>query len=195
MRDPAKYQKLLNQQPTATIDNVHNATNWAEAIILAYPGAYEAADMQASAATLGPGADGKVVIDVGNPVSAYPALETRVWKHPASSGGEVVSAALPKSYVFKAFNTIGVEHMGHGDGSQVTGEQLSMLFCGPEDKKEVVEEIITGVGFIPEYVGGIRYARNLEAIAELWIHLGVPGVGETKEDWGRAFHFQVLKKK
>lgn len=45
-----------------------------------------------------------------------------------------------------------------------------------------------------QYVGPIRYARNLDAIAELWIHLSIPGCGEGAEDWGRDFHFQVVDK-
>lgn len=26
------------------------------------------------------------------------------------------------------------------------------------------------------------------------IHLSIPGAGETPEDWGRNFHFQVIEK-
>lgn len=38
----------------------------------------------------------------------------------------------------------------------------------------------------------IRRHRNLEAMAELWIHLGVPGSGFGAEHWGRGFAFHVL---
>ncbi len=67
--------------------------------------------------------------------------------------------------------------------------------AGPKEKEEVATKVIAGVGFIPKYVGPIRYARNLEAIAELWIDLGVPFIGQKHgqtEDWGRGFHFQVI---
>lgn len=37
-----------------------------------------------------------------------------------------------------------------------------------------------------------RYARNLEAIAELWVHLSLGPVGDSSVDWGRNFHFQVV---
>jgi hypothetical protein len=33
---------------------------------------------------------------------------------------------------------------------------------------------------------------TLQAMAELWIHLGVPGAGFTSEEWGREFHFQTI---
>ncbi len=68
-----------------------------------------------------------------------------------------------------AFNTIGVELLGN---PQINGQKLTMLYAGPDDQQELVGQVVAGVGFIPEYVGPIRYARNLEAIAELWIHIG-----------------------
>ena len=55
---------------------------------------------------LGPGIKGKIVVDATNPLAGYPALAVR-WGEPLS-GGEVLAAALPDSFVFKAFNTIGV---------------------------------------------------------------------------------------
>ena len=53
--------------------------------------------------------------------------------------------------------------------------------------------MIAGTGFDPRYVGTIRYARNLEAMAELWIHLANPPLSDAA-NWGHNFHFQVLKK-
>ena len=78
------------------------------------------------------------------------------------AGGEVLAAALPNAFVFKAFNTIGVEQMSVPDGSAITGEQLVMLYAGPEEKKAVAGEVVAATGFRPAYVGPIRYARNLE---------------------------------
>ena len=195
--DPSteKYKKLLRRQPAAVICSVHEAVNWGEVIILAVPGSYEEPEMQRIADSLGPGVEGKIIIDATNPLSPYPALETRIWKHNGISAGEAFAAALPKSFVYKAFNTIGAEHMDHASDF-LPGQRLTMLFAGADNKikREVVEDVIAGVGFEPAYVGPIRYARNLEALAELWIHLGVDGVGETHEVWGRNFHFQVVRK-
>lgn len=56
--------------------------------------------------------------------------------------------------------------------------------------------VISASGFKPQYVGPIRYARNLEAIAELWHHLALPTWGdvpaEVSIEWGYNFHFQVI---
>jgi len=182
----------------AHISTVHDAVNWGEVIILAVPGSYEDSEIQKVVESLGPGVAGKIVIDVTNPLSpSYPALETRIWKHNGISAGEAFAAAFSKStFVYKAFNTIGAEHMAAAADFLPGGQRLTMLFAGSDDKskREIVEDVIAGVGFEPVYVGPIRYARNLEALAELWIHLGLDGVGETKEQWGRNFHFQVVRK-
>ena len=66
-----------------------------------------------------------------------------------------------------------------------------MMIAGDPDEtsRKIVEEVVAGVGFKPFYVGPIRYARNLEAIAELWIHMGVPPLGART--LSRNFWFSV----
>jgi hypothetical protein len=43
----------------------------------------------------------------------------------------------------------------------------------------------------PFFVGPIRYAHNLEAIAELWIHMNMPSLGAR--DMSRMFWFSHLQ--
>ncbi|GLI68955.1 hypothetical protein VaNZ11_013482 [Volvox africanus] len=189
VRDTAKYVDLAKAQNTSVL-TVSEAVKNSDVVILAVPGSYDDAGIKGIASDLGPNIKGKVLIDATNPVTPYPSLEVR-WT--GKSAGEVLSEALPDTAVYKAFNTIGANQMERADGSGITGQQLTMMFAGGPDQKELVEEVIAATGFIPVYVGPIRYARNLEALAELWIHLGVPGVGSA-EKWGRDFHFQVLRK-
>ena len=96
--------------------------------------------------------------------------------------------------MYKAFNTVGVEHMAHPDGSLVTGQRLTLLFAGSAARQAEAAALIRTVGFLPHWVGHVRYARNLEALAELYIHCGA-GLGGAH--WGQAdgtrpFHFQLL---
>lgn len=42
----------------------------------------------------------------------------------------MLAELLPDTHVFKAFNTVGVEHMAHPDGSLINDQQLSMMFAG-----------------------------------------------------------------
>jgi hypothetical protein len=80
----------------------------------------------------------------------------------------------------QAFNTIGVEHMEDPSGrlSNNFPGGTDMMFAGSEDAAalSVATAVVRGVGFNPVFVGPIRYARNLEAIAELWIHMAVCAV-------------------
>ncbi|KAI8473334.1 MAG: hypothetical protein J3K34DRAFT_411055 [Monoraphidium minutum] len=190
-RDPRKHADV-----DAAV--VADAVGWAEVVILATPGFRTPAAAAALAHSLGPGVEGKVVIDATNPLSAWPQLEV-LWS--GASAGEMLQEALPSAYVFKAFNTIGFEHMAapRGDavfgGAAVAAERgpITMLFAGAPERKDAVAEVITDVGFDPRYVGPIRYARNLEALAELWIHTGIGGAGlNPGVEWGRGFAFQVV---
>ena len=64
---------------------------------------------------------------------------------------------------------IGVRHMADPSGPVLGAAPLDMMYAGPADPaaKAVMSSVISSVGFHPVYVGPIRYARNLEAIAEL----------------------------
>ncbi|GLC35776.1 hypothetical protein PLESTB_000493000 [Pleodorina starrii] len=189
VRNTAKYSSLTKAENTSVL-SVPEAVKASDVVILAVPGSNDDAGIQAIASSLGADVKGKVLIDATNPLTPYPGLEVR-WT--GKSGGEVLADALPDTHVFKAFNTIGTNHMAQADGSSLCGEQLSMMFAGGPGGRDLAEEVIGATGFRPEYLGPIRYARNLEAVAELWIHLAVPGVG-TAEKWGRDFHFQVMRK-
>jgi 8-hydroxy-5-deazaflavin:NADPH oxidoreductase len=105
----------------------------------------------------------KILIDATNPLSEFSdGLQVR-WKQ-GTSAGEYIQSVLPNTKVYKAFNTLGVEHMVDGTGKD-------MMYAGPDKD---IAPIVASVGFRPIYVGPLRYARNLEAIAELWIHCAIP---------------------
>lgn len=57
-----------------------------------------------------------------------------------------------------------------------------------------VDEIIRGVKFSPFRVGPIHYARNLEAMAEMWIHMAVPGIPHTDVKLDGNFAFELVRK-
>lgn len=67
---------------------------------------------------------GKVILDATNPISRD-TFDVR-WQQ-GTSGGEVLAAALPDAYVFKAFNTLGLELM---EKPEINGIQLTLLFAG-----------------------------------------------------------------
>eukprot|EP00245_Coleochaete_scutata_P007539 TRINITY_DN22989_c0_g1_i1.p1 TRINITY_DN22989_c0_g1~~TRINITY_DN22989_c0_g1_i1.p1 ORF type:complete len:251 (-),score=31.75 TRINITY_DN22989_c0_g1_i1:288-1040(-) len=126
-----------------------------------------------------------VVLDATNPLTAYPALDISVDQN-TTSATEDIQKVLVSASVFKAFNTLGAELMSK---TSVGGKKLDMLYAGPAEgpAKETAEKIISDVGFMPVWVGPQRAARNLESIAELWIHMAL------KYGFGRNFAFGIVK--
>eukprot|EP00775_Hariotina_reticulata_P004733 gene4733-4983_t len=188
----AKAKEILTKQQGVLVKPIAEAVDSSDVVIVAVPGvAVRDADGVAKfAESLGPKISGKIVIDATNPMTPFPDVEV-LWN--GTSGGELMQAGLPGAKVYKAFNTVGTSLMLQPD---VLGTPISLMFAGPDDPsaKEQVAAIIKEVGFEPFYVGPIRYARNLEAIGELWTHLAVPPAGFTKEDFSQYFAFNVVKR-
>ncbi|KAL7447963.1 hypothetical protein ACHAXS_000115 [Conticribra weissflogii] len=183
-RDPEKTTfdvkaKGYNKIPVAPSSETLPSS---DVIILATPGIHDDEGIRSFAATLGD-MNGKIIIDATNPLGPFSeGLKVR-WGYD-SSGGEKLQEFLPGAKVYKSFNTVGVEHMQEALGKD-------MLIAGdPDDKsRAMVEGVVAAVGFKPFYVGPIRYARNLEAMAELWIHMAVPPLGGRNTS--RNFWFSI----
>lgn len=181
-RDPAKTKAKLAEakggMEDLLVEASADALSAADVIILATPSMVDDAAIQEFAKSLGD-MTGKIIIDATNPLGAFPEGLNVRWDK-TNSGGEVLAEALPAAKVYKTFNTIGVEHMKNPYGKDM------MIAGDPDDNaRKIVEAVVKSVGFKPFYVGPIRYARNLEAIAELWIHMAVPPLGgrTTSRNW------------
>ena len=183
-RDPAKTKAALagmnDAKKDLTIWSLPDAVAAADLLILATPGGHTDEDIEVIAKSLGD-VKGKAIIDATNPLSEFAdGLQVR-WTQ-GTSGGEVLQKCLPESKVYKCFNTIGVDWM---DRSKALEGGMEMFYCGPDNG---IEEVVAAVGFKPRYVGPIRYARNLEAMAELWIHCAIPPLPSKQlgREWGFA---------
>jgi 8-hydroxy-5-deazaflavin:NADPH oxidoreductase len=183
-RDPDKTRAALAEKGLSSsiqVEHVDTALVSADVIILATPSASSDEAIEAIAKSLGDtNVAGKCIMDATNPLTTFQnGLEVR-WSQ-GTSGGEVLQSYLPSAFVYKAFNTCGVEHMSSASGKD-------MLFCGTQTNKDALalaSAVIGAVGFNPYYVGPIRYARNLEAMAELWIHCAIPPLpgAQLGRDW------------
>jgi hypothetical protein len=81
----------------------------------------------------------KVVIDVTNPVG--PDMKIK-YQGGMTSAGEEFAHALGNAKVYKAFNTIGAQHMKN---PLFAGRYAQMMFAGPSGgSKALVERVITG---------------------------------------------------
>lgn len=184
-RNPEKTRIDVQARGGSDIDvaEMSEVLRASQIVILATTGLYDDDDIQQFCDSLGDMA-GIIIIDATNPLGSYSdGLQARTWDGGVSSG-EKLQKYLPAARVYKSFNTVGLEHMKEALGKD-------MLIAGDPDPscRSIAEEVVKGVGFRPFYVGPIRYARNLEAMAELWIHMAIPGLGGR--DTSRNFWFSV----
>lgn len=113
--------------------------------------------------------DGKVVVDVTNPLTAdYMGLTVG---H-TTSAAEEVAKAVPNAHVVKAFNTVFASVLAEG-ASLGTGKTVPVFVAGDDARaKSTVSEIARSIGFDVIDAGALKNARYLEPLAGLNIYLG-----------------------
>jgi 8-hydroxy-5-deazaflavin:NADPH oxidoreductase len=110
---------------------------------------------------------GKVVVDITNPMN----LETfdGLVVPADSSAAAEIAAALPSAKVLKAFNTTFAAALGSG---KVGSETTTVLVAGDDaDAKTLLAGIVTAAGLRAIDAGGLKRARELEALGLLQITL------------------------
>jgi len=112
--------------------------------------------------------DGKIVVDITNPLNAdYTGLTVGF----DNSGAEELQKALPGSRVVKAFNTVFAQVLAAGP--QLGGETVPVFVAGDDpEAREVVKEFVRSLGFVAVEAGGVKNSRYLEPLAGLNIYLG-----------------------
>jgi len=88
--------------------------------------------------------------------------------------------------VFKTMNQVGFGLMDHP--ALKAGSKPVMLVAGDGAGKLNVMQLVSDLGFEAIDVGGLEYARLLEPLAMLWIHLAV------FKGQGQDFAFGLLRK-
>jgi 8-hydroxy-5-deazaflavin:NADPH oxidoreductase len=106
--------------------------------------------------------DGKVVVDITNPidVDAFEPLELE-----AGSAAQEIAAKVPAAKVVKAFNTTFAGTLAVG---QVAGHPLDVFIASDaDDAKQTVSRIVSDGGLRPIDAGPLKRARELEALGYL----------------------------
>ncbi len=106
--------------------------------------------------------DGKVVVDITNPidVDAFEPLDLE-----AGSAAQEIAAKAPGAKVVKAFNTTFAGTLVAG---RVAGQPLDVLIASDaDDAKQTVSRIVSDAGLRPIDAGPLRRARELEALGYL----------------------------
>eukprot|EP00178_Gracilaria_changii_P011563 TRINITY_DN32786_c0_g1_i1.p2 TRINITY_DN32786_c0_g1~~TRINITY_DN32786_c0_g1_i1.p2 ORF type:complete len:196 (-),score=56.94 TRINITY_DN32786_c0_g1_i1:102-689(-) len=144
-------------------DTNQNVAAWGEVIVIATPaaGAVETAKSVAGAI------EGKVVIDVGNPISGGP--ENGILPYFTDRNDsllEMLQRAVPKARFVKAFSCIGSGGMYK---PQHKGSPTHYIAGNDEDAKKVVVGILKSFGWksIAD-LGSATGARAIEPLCQLW---------------------------
>ncbi|HTN63647.1 MAG TPA: NAD(P)-binding domain-containing protein [Devosia sp.] len=163
-RDDAKARGVA-----ASLGNGIAAASFADAaaasetVVLAVP--YDAAaDVIAAAG----GLDGKLVVDITNPMTAdFSGLSLGF----TTSAAEEIQKSAPAAKVVKAFNTIFASVL-HNSG-KASGEAATVFVAGDDaEARQSVAALAASAGFKSVEAGGLAAARYLEPVAALNIALG-----------------------
>jgi 8-hydroxy-5-deazaflavin:NADPH oxidoreductase len=116
---------------------------------------------------LGAELDGKIVVDISNPLNdSFDGLVT----DPGTSAAETIEAVLPRgARLVKAFNTTFAGTLLSG---RVAGQPLDVFIAGDdEDARKSVALLVRSGDLNPVDVGALERARQLEALGFLGITL------------------------
>lgn len=148
-----------------------SAIDAADVVVLAVP--FAAAKQLVS--DYGARLDGKIVIDISNPVNA--ALDALVVEPGTSAAEEIAWLATPGARIVKAFNTT---FAGTLPAGSVGGEPLDVFIAADDEsaRKQVAELVASG-GLNPVDVGALKHARGLEGfqLLHMALQLGDAGYG------------------
>src|ERR1700681_879514 len=164
-RDAAKARALAEQVGAGATSGTFGAAPAGDIVILAVPYGSAAAVV----AEFGDALDGKVIIDITNPVS--PDLTGLVTPHGSSGAQEIARAAPAGAHVVKAFNTLFGPVLARG------GRLDAFIAADDPEAKARVSTFLESLGLRPLDVGGLPMAQTLEAIGLMMIGLAKNGAG------------------
>jgi len=168
-RDLERAAALAEAIEASGSGSVAEAVTFGDVVVMATPaGAVEHAIEQAGGAAA---FEGKVVLDINNPVSVpggphdQSGIPYLPHAFPEGSLSERIAALLPGSQVVKAFN-MSQASVWEMDPPNFDGRKLVTLYCGGDEQaKEVVHGLIESLGCEAVDLGDLCYARLLEAAA------------------------------
>jgi predicted dinucleotide-binding enzyme len=174
-RDPAKARALADQLAAGAITGTYGAAPAGDIVILAVP--YTSA--AAVVAEYGDALEGKVIIDITNPVA--PDLKGLVTPNGSSGAQEIAKSAPAGAHVVKVFNTIFGHVLARG------GRLDAFIAADDVEAKARVSTFIESLGLRPFDVGGLHMAQTLEALGLMMIGLAKNGAGT----WDIALHVDL----
>jgi 8-hydroxy-5-deazaflavin:NADPH oxidoreductase len=184
-RDPDKLSDwLASAEPKdlASTGTFEEAAASGDLIVLAVPGAAAVSALEMCGVD---NLNGKVVIDTTNPIGGPPVDGVLTFFAGASDSlMETLQEKFPDALFVKAFSCVGNAHMVDPSFDL----KPTMFICGNDsDAKTQVSGILDKFGWEVEDMGGVRSARAIEPLCQLWC---IPIFGGSKGDYA----FKLLKK-
>jgi predicted dinucleotide-binding enzyme len=122
--------------------------------------------------------DGKVLVDLSNPMDPASGFPPTLLVANTDSMGEQIQRAYPGARVVKSLNTINCDVMV--DPTLVPGEHVVFVAGEDAEAKAGVAAMLTEFGWPAGRIvdlGGIEAARATEMYLQLWIRLNLAGGG------------------
>lgn len=159
-----KARAVADGIPGATAVAVAGSAADSEVVVVATPFEQAVAALQAA----GP-LDGKVVIDITNPLT--PDYMGLTIGHDTSAGEEI-AGAFPGVDIAKAFNTLFAQVVAEGPAF-ADGQLARAFYAGDSERaRATAKSLIESIGFQPVDAGPLKNARYLEPLAGLNIYFG-----------------------
>lgn len=163
LQDGADLAAVLSKDGiTVQAASVADAIGQAEVVILAVPfGA-------AAALVAGQDLEGRILVDVTNPVAEdYSGLTIGY----ETSAAEQIAAAAPGARIVKAFNTVFAQV--YDEGLEMGGRRVQTFVASDdEEARSIVADLARDAGFDPVETGPLSNARYIEPLAYLNIQFG-----------------------
>lgn len=162
-RHPDQLKDLANEAgKNATTGTVKQAADFGDVLVLSVP--FWA--IEEVAEKVGPLKD-KTIIETTNP---YPGRDGEVAKkvrNSAQPASVFVADYFSEAIVVKAFNTIYYEHLKNH--AKRPGDRRAIPYAGDhKESLELVEDLITQIGFAPVYVGKLSESRLMDVDQPLY---------------------------
>lgn len=155
------------------VTGIPAALDGAAAAVLAVPGAA----VDDLLATHGTALGGKLVVDAANRIGGSLSEQAEM------NSVAAIAATAPSAAVYRAFNSLGWENFAD---PAIGGVQADLLFAGPASRRAEAEELISGVGLRPVYVGDLDKVGLVDSLAALW------GTLAYGQGMGRRLFFKVV---
>lgn len=164
-----KAQAVALELHSVTAVDIAASAAKADVIVVATP-----SDQAIAALTQAGPLDGKVVVDITNPLT--PDYMGLTIGH-STSAAEEIANAFPAAEVVKGFNTLFAQVLG--EGAAFAGGQTAPTFIASDSEraKATAKSLAESIGFDVIDAGPLKNARYLEPLAGLNIYLGY-GAGQ-----------------